>query len=221
MSPHPTTAEAMLGRPDVPLLTRRLLGCGVVAGPMFFVIWAVQAVSREGFDPRRHPASLLSVGDGGWIQILNFVVTGALFVACAVGLRPILHPGRAGTWGPRLIGAFGTGLILSGVFVADAGAGFPPGAQAGVPVMSWHGALHEVGFLLAQVSWTAACFVLRRRFAAVGDRALSWLCVFSAVAAFAVVAWPDPESFAVRVLLATAIEFALVAVVAVRLRRGV
>jgi hypothetical protein len=48
---------------------------------------------------------LLSLGDLGWIQIANFVVTGALFVACAVGLRRVLHPGRAGTWGPRLVGA--------------------------------------------------------------------------------------------------------------------
>jgi hypothetical protein len=60
---------------------------GIVAGPLFLVVWALQAFTRDGFDPGRHPLSLLSLGDLGWIQIANFVATGALFVACAVGLR--------------------------------------------------------------------------------------------------------------------------------------
>ena len=143
--------------------TARLLTAGIVAGPLFLVLWALQAFTRDGFDPGRHPISLLSLGDLGWIQIANFVVTGALFVACAVGLRRVLHPGRAGTWGPRLVGALGAGLILAGVFVTDAGAGFPAGAPAGAPEMSWHGALHEVGYLVVMLTWTAACFVFRRR----------------------------------------------------------
>ena len=63
-------------------------------------------------------------------------------------------------------------MILAGVFVTDAGAGFPPGAPAGAPKLSWHGALHEVGYLVALVSWTAACFVFRGRFATLGQRAL-------------------------------------------------
>ena len=74
--------------------TVRLLTAGIVAGPLFLVLWALQAFTRDGFDPGRHPISLLSLGDLGWIQIANFVVTGALFVACAVGLRRVLHPGR-------------------------------------------------------------------------------------------------------------------------------
>ena len=59
----------------------------------------VQAFTREGFDLRRHPLSLLSLGELGWIQIGNFVVAGLLVVAFAVGLRRVLHPGRGGTWG--------------------------------------------------------------------------------------------------------------------------
>jgi hypothetical protein len=60
------------------------------------------AVSRGGPDPgvhpsgvdlSRHPLSLLSLGDLGWIQIANFVVTGVLYVACAVGMRRALGPG--------------------------------------------------------------------------------------------------------------------------------
>lgn len=57
--------------------TARLLTAGTVAGPLFLAVWALQAITRDGFDPDRHPISLLSLGDLGWIQITNFVVTGA------------------------------------------------------------------------------------------------------------------------------------------------
>jgi hypothetical protein len=205
--------------PGVSHQTARLLAAGIVAGPLFLVLWALQAFTRDGFDPGRHPISLLSLGDLGWIQIANFVVTGALFVACAVGLRRILHPGQAGTWGPRLVGALGAGLIVAGVFVTDAGAGFPAGAPPGTPEMSWHGALHEVGYVVVMVSWTAACFVFRRRFAGLGQRGWAQACVATVVAALVLSGWPDLDSFTTRIVIATAVQFGFVAAVAARLRR--
>ncbi len=77
--------------------TARLLACGIVAGPLFLTAGLTQAFIRDGFDLSRHPLSLLSLGDLGWVQIANFVVTGALFIACAVGMRRVLRPGRGGT----------------------------------------------------------------------------------------------------------------------------
>ncbi|HXQ55571.1 MAG TPA: DUF998 domain-containing protein [Actinomycetes bacterium] len=122
----PPAASQQTATPGVSHQTARLLTAGIVAGPLFLAVWALQAFTRHGFDPGRHPLSLLSLGQLGWIQIANFVVTGALLVACAVGLRHVLHRGRGGTWGAWLVGAFGAGMILAGVFVTDAGAGFPP-----------------------------------------------------------------------------------------------
>jgi hypothetical protein len=115
--------------------TNALLAAGIVAGPLFVGVAVVQALTRAGFDPQRHPASLLSVGELGWIQIANFVVAGLLFVACAVGMRRALRlrAGRGATWGPRLIGTFGVSLIAGGMFVADPGLGFPPGRLRGSP----------------------------------------------------------------------------------------
>src|SRR2546430_1746371 len=97
-------------------VTRALVACGVVAGPLFMVAALVQAFTRPGFDLRRHAISMLSLGDLGWIQIANFVLTGLLAVALAVGTRRALHPGWAGTWGPLLIGAYGIGMLSAGVF---------------------------------------------------------------------------------------------------------
>jgi uncharacterized protein DUF998 len=76
--------------------TRRLLICGVLAGPFFVAVAGVQVATRDGFDLARHLLSLLSLGDLGWIQIGNFVVSGLLSIAFAVGMRRALHPGRAG-----------------------------------------------------------------------------------------------------------------------------
>ena len=45
--------------------TTRLLACGIVAGPLFLAAWLLQAFTRDGFDPTRHPLSLLSLGELG------------------------------------------------------------------------------------------------------------------------------------------------------------
>ena len=151
--------------------TRTLLTCGVIAGPLFVIVALLQAFTRDGFDLKRHPFSMLSLGDLGWIQIANFVVTGLLFIACAVGMRRVLHPGRAGTWGPLLIGAFGASMIAGGVFLADPGMGFPPGAPEGPPAsMSVTGIVHGLAFVVGTSTLIAAFFVLARRFSVMGDR---------------------------------------------------
>jgi hypothetical membrane protein len=201
--------------------TRALLACGVVAGPLFVAVVLVQAFTRDGFDLGRHPLSLLSLGALGWIQIANFVAAGLLSVAFAVGMRRVLHPGRGSRWGPLLIGLYGVGLIGGGVFLADPGAGFPPGAPAGAPEqLSWHGILHDVAHLLAFLSLTAACFVLARRFAALGRRGWAGYCVATGVALLGLMAWPDRDTIIVQLALAIVLGWAWVSVLATRLLRG-
>jgi Protein of unknown function (DUF998) len=201
--------------------TRALLACGVVAGPLFLVVALLQALTRDGFDLGRHPLSLLSLGELGWIQIANFVVAGLLVVASAVGMRRVLHPGRGGTWGPLLVGAYGVGLIGGGVFIADAGAGFPPGAPAGAPEqLSWHGILHDVAHVLAFLSLIGACFVLARRFAALGQRGWATYCVATGVALLGLMAWPDRDTVLVQLAVAIVLGWAWLSVMAARLRTG-
>lgn len=158
-------------------LTRLLLACGVVAGLLFMVVALVQAFTRPGFDLRRHAISMLSLGEGGWIQVSDFVGSGLLFVALSIGVRRALYPGRAGTWGPLLLGAYGVGLVVAGIFPTDPGLGFPPGAPAGMPTtMTWHAMLHSLGFFVGFTSLTAACFVLARRFAHLGQQRWTIYC---------------------------------------------
>jgi Protein of unknown function (DUF998) len=151
-------------------LTRALLACGVVAGPLFLVVGLAQAFTREGFDPTRHALSLLENGPLGWIQIGNFVVTGLLSVACAVGMRRVLGGGAGGTWGPWLVAIYGAGVVLAGAFRADPADGFPPGTPPGQGEASLHGVLHMASFGVGFLCLIAACFVVARGLAALGQR---------------------------------------------------
>jgi uncharacterized membrane protein YhaH (DUF805 family) len=202
-------------------MRRNLLYCGIVAGPLFIAASLVLAFTRTGFDLARHPLSLLSLGSLGWVQIVNFVVSGILYVLGAVGLRAALRQSRGGTWGPLFVGLSGIGLIIAGVFTADPGAGFPPGAPAGAPTMSWHGLLHEIGFMLSFVGATAACAVFARRYAALGRRGWLVAALATPVAALIVAGWPDLNTLSVRLVIATAILFGfLTAVFAQVLKQG-
>jgi Protein of unknown function (DUF998) len=199
----------------------KLLASGIAAGPLFLTVSLTQAFTRDGFELSRHPLSLLSLGDLGWVQIGNFVATGALNVACSVGIRRALRDQSGGRWGPAFLAGFGVGLIMAGVFVTDAGAGFPPGAPLGAPErMSWHGVLHEIGFLLSLVSWTGACSVFTRTFSIARKRGWAVACISTVAAVLAVALWPDLSSISIRLVLATALQMGFVAALAARIGRG-
>jgi Protein of unknown function (DUF998) len=148
-------------------VTRSLLGYGVIAGPLYVTVSLAQAFTRDGFDPRRHEWSLLANGHLGWVQTVNFIVTGLMVVAGSVGLRRS-GAGRAAAW---LIAGYGLGLVGAGIFRADPALGFPPGTPDGPGTISWHGMLHLVTAMIGFSCLIAACVVLARRQAGQGRRA--------------------------------------------------
>jgi hypothetical protein len=161
-------------------LTRLLLWCGAVAGPLFLLVVLIQDYTRPGFNPRIHLLSQLSLGDWGWVQIVNFVLAGVLNLLYAWGLWRRLHPGRAGTWGPILIGAYGLGLVTVGVFRTDPANGYPPGVVTPAHP-SWHGAIHALVAGLTFVAVSAAIAVFVRFFLARNERWWAFYCLASAV----------------------------------------
>ena len=202
-----TTATTSATPADVS--TRRLLACGIVATPLFFAVAFAQVFTRDGFDLTRHMISQLSLGHLGWVQIANFLLTGTLYVLCAVGLR------RAGegTWGPRLIGVFGAGLVAAGLFRADPAGGFPPGsADAGV---SWHGVLHGVAALVAGLALFAATLVHARRFARQGRRGWAVASLGCGVL-YLVFPWLDADLASLLLALGSVIGWSWVSALAAR-----
>ncbi|MFI7705433.1 DUF998 domain-containing protein [Nonomuraea sp. NPDC049480] len=151
-------------------ITKSLLGWGMVAGPLYVMVTGVQALTRDGFDITRHPASLLANGGLGWVQIANLILAGLMTVAAAVGMRRAVRAGRGRVWGPRLVALYGAGLIAGGIFRADPALGFPVGTPDGPGVVSWHGLLHFVGGGIGFLGLIGACLVFARAYAALGRR---------------------------------------------------
>lgn len=141
-------------------IDRALLFAGIAAGLLFFIVPTIEVFRRPGFDIQRHAISVLSLGDGGWIMKAVFIVCGILTLMCALGIYMELARGWVRFAAPLLIGAYGFGLILAGVFDAPAGLGFPPGTpQDQAPVMTSGAILHSVAFMVAFSSLIASCFV--------------------------------------------------------------
>jgi hypothetical protein len=217
-----TTRQTTRVRADPASRTRALLAGGAVAGPLFIALVLVQMLSRDGYDLRQHPISLLSVGALGWIQVTNFIAAGLLSIGFAVGIRRVLHPGRAGTWGPLLIGAYGLGLVAGGAFLPDPGLGFPPGTPPGIPAtQTWHSVVHGSAPAVAFNALVIACLVVSRRFAA--RREWGWV-VYSAVTAVVALtlsAWPGVAGISIRLAVAVTVAFAWQSALALRLLREV
>lgn len=217
-TPGPDAQTREVGTADTS--TRALIACGAFTGPSFWAMVIIQTIVRPGFDFQRHPISLLSLGDLGWMQQGTFVLTGLAGIAFATGVRRLLRHGRGGVWGAALLGIWGLSLIAAGVFTPDPSLGFPPGTAQGIPGhISWHSTLHGVAFSASFVALAAACFVFARRFA--GLRRWAWMsyCIATGVVAPVVVgvAQSGTTSLGTAYAIAGAVAFAWVTLVGVRL----
>jgi hypothetical membrane protein len=161
---------------------------------------------------------MLTLGELGWIRSANFVASGVLMLAFAVGPRRLR---RVGTWGPVLIVVFGAGLIVAGVFVPDPAWDLPSAPDDIPGQLSLHAALHGVGFTLAFVGVSLACLVFARRSLARGERTLAAYAVCSGLIALVLSGWPGTDGASVRYFIAAAIVWAWTVVLAVRLRKDV
>jgi len=143
---------------------RRLLTAGQIAGVLFCGVATYGIMTRSGFDLQRHAVSVLSLGEGGWMMVAAFIGSGLLTLGCTLGLSHILKEGRGRRALPILIGLYGLGLVLAGIFPAPAGYGFPAGTpEDQLPVMTPTAIVHSIAFMVAFSSLIIACFVAAAR----------------------------------------------------------
>ncbi|MGW0230606.1 DUF998 domain-containing protein [Actinopolymorpha singaporensis] len=175
LRPHPAAKPSASGR------RRALLTCGV-AGPIVFVVaFLVEGATRAGYSALRHPVSSLALGEYGWTQRANFLVTGCLLLAFAVGSRPALRQAYgAGRWGPGLLGAVAVGLLGAGIFATDPVGDYPPGTAVPAP-QTTTGTLHDTFSALVFLGLPVACCVVGYRFARTGHRGEAVYSVATAV----------------------------------------
>ncbi|MEV6427252.1 DUF998 domain-containing protein [Nocardia sp. NPDC051463] len=153
---------------------RLLLACGVIAPLLNIVVVLILGAIRPGYNAWIVPDSNLELGPGGWMQITNYIVTGALLLAFAIGMRLRLRTGRGSTWGPILLGIYGLTFVAIGPILPDPSLGYPPGASSALTI---HGAIHSLFGLLQFTSLIAACFVLARHDEELEGRSWSWYSV--------------------------------------------
>jgi Protein of unknown function (DUF998) len=158
VSQRPTLDGAMLSP-----ATLALIACGTLGGVLFAVVYLIEGATRPGYIAWQQAISALSLGPGGWVQQVNFVIFGVLTLCSAVGWRQALATGAASTWYPTLKGISGLGLIVDGFFSQDPAPGYPVGAVVGAH--SLHGEIHVVVAFVIITAIIVEEFVLAWRFA--------------------------------------------------------
>jgi uncharacterized protein DUF998 len=161
--------------------TRRLLRCGVAAGPVFIAVFLLEGAVRDGYRPLRHPVSSLALGSRGWIQAGNFAVAGALFLAGAAGLARAGDPAASNRAAPALIGAAGAGLIGAAVFPTDPVSGYPPGTPGAPARPSRAGTMHNLTAVPVFFGLPAAALACSWRSWRAGQRGFAFYSAGTAV----------------------------------------
>lgn len=122
-------------------------------GPALFVlVFTLEGWSVTGYNSLSTFVSDLSIGKYGWIQIINFIVLGILFLIFARGILKEFKSEKKSLVGPILLLILGISFLLSGPFVTDA-------INTPISQTTTHGLIHGIFggivFLLMPIS----CFV--------------------------------------------------------------
>lgn len=168
---------------------RALLAAGALGCPLFIIVFLIAGAIRPDYSALRYPVSSLSIGPQGWLQVANFLITGILIIAFAVGIRHTLSrrrdQGAGAVWGPLLIGLTGVGLVGAGIFTTDPVFGYPPDQPLVLAQFTTHGRLHDLFSVLVFLGLPLACFVFARRFALLYRR--GW-AIYSALSGVGILA---------------------------------
>jgi hypothetical membrane protein len=156
VSESTTPVVATSSRQQVAL--RLGLWAGIV-GPVFFVlVFMIDGLFTPGYDAMKDVVSFLELGPTGWIQSLNFFITGLLLILFALGFFLWMRPRSTSAWlavTTVLIALSGVGLLLAGPFLPD-----PPGTAQ----ISAHGILHTIAFTVVFLPLGLACLFVGGKF---------------------------------------------------------
>jgi hypothetical membrane protein len=137
---------------------RLCLWAGIVGPVLFVLVFTVDGALTPGYSAMRDVISFLELGPAGWIQRLNFILTGLLIILFALGFFQWMRPRSVPGWlsvTTILIALSGVGLIMAGPFLPDA----PGTAQTSV-----HGVLHTLAFTVVFLPLGLACLSVGGKF---------------------------------------------------------
>ena len=145
-----------------PLVRRLRLALGFSV--LSFVITTIQGMVRDGFDAWHQAVSALSLGPGGWIQVINLVAFGVVILMTVPVWRRILAGGRGETSYPVLTAIVGGSFIVVGLIPQDPAPGYDPAGLA-LAAPTARGLVHLTFAGFAALSSVAGLFVMAARFA--------------------------------------------------------
>jgi hypothetical membrane protein len=158
---------------------------GLVAPIWFTTLVIVQGVLQPDYSHVAMPVSALAAWPAGWIQRINFYVTGALMAAFTIAVHRTIEPTRYGGVGIALLFTSCVGLVIAGLF--------PWIMVNGVPTETKP---HVVGAVLSFAGASIGLIALSRRMAAdaswqnlasyVFATGVTMLILFIALGAFAI-----------------------------------
>jgi hypothetical membrane protein/uncharacterized membrane protein len=132
--------------------TRTIALAGII-GPIWFTTFVVlQGLLLPDYSHVRLPISALAAWPTGWIQNINFYVTGALLMAFALALHHDVQPTRRGGAGVALLVLGAVGVVWVGIF--------PWRMVDGVPTEP---AAHVIGAVMAFAATGIGLIVFSRR----------------------------------------------------------
>ena len=149
-------------RPVPPRLLRRpafALAFGVAS----FLLTTIQGCYRADFDPWQQAVSALSLGPGGWLQMINLTAFGLVLLTTVGTWRRILSGARGSRSYPLLTALVGLAFIGVGVVPQDPAPGYNPDGiflAAPTPLGRAHLAIAGV----AALSSVVGLLVMARRF---------------------------------------------------------
>ncbi len=137
---------------------RRLAAwAGIIGTVLFVATFTAEGWIRAEYDPLSMYVSELALGPRGWIQSINFMLLGLMFIIHSSGIAAEFKKSKKFLVGPVLLYIIGASFLLSGFFTMDPVSTLPEQATV-------HGRLHDLFgalvFMLAPIS----CFVFLRYF---------------------------------------------------------
>jgi hypothetical protein len=130
---------------------------GMIGPALFVSVFLLEGWLRPGYNPLAEYVSALSLSGRGWVQIVNFVVFGALLFGFTRAVAAEFPNGKASRWGLILLTIISVCYFFSGPFVMD---------PTGTPLAeaTFHGTLHGILGAIVFLLMPITIFVFLRRF---------------------------------------------------------
>ena len=145
-------------RPDY-LRLRRAISVTAV----FLIAVVTQGAARPDYDPWHQSISALSLGAGGWVQDVFFLLLGSVLLSTVPSWSRILRGGVGERSYPVLTALMGASLIAAALWPQDPAPGYDP-ELLGLALPTTTGLLHLTAAGVGAFSSIAAMFVMAARF---------------------------------------------------------